>query len=116
MNIQPTLDRSNNFNFRRLFFAGLVIILHLFPLTNKSEFYEVLTNGQFSLGSLSVDCFFVMSGYLIMTACNEAKLPKIISGKTWSLINYSVLLSFVFVYFSWHLVEKKDLKFKNLIK
>lgn len=76
MNIATQINRSNNFDFLRLLFASLVIVSHSYPLTGKAEIIGTLTNGQLSLGSLSVDCFFIMSGYLIMTSLQRSKSPQ----------------------------------------
>lgn len=70
------INRSNNFDFLRLLFASLVIISHSYPLTKKIEPVAVLTNTQLDLGSLSVDCFFIMSGYLIMISLLRSKSVK----------------------------------------
>ncbi|MDQ0784205.1 acyltransferase [Chryseobacterium sp. W4I1] len=76
MNIATQINRSNNFDFLRLLFASLVIVSHSYPLTGKAEIIGTLTNGQLSLGSLSVDCFFIMSGYLIMMSLQRSKSPQ----------------------------------------
>ena len=58
----------NNFDFLRFFFASLVILPHSFPLGSGNADGEPLirfTNGQLTLGALAVDCFFVISGFLI---------------------------------------------------
>ena len=70
---QNTITRSNNFDFLRLLFASLVIVSHSFPLTGQPEIAGVFTNDQLSLGSLSVDCFFIMSGYLIFQSLERSK-------------------------------------------
>lgn len=61
------IDKTNNFDFLRLLFSSLVIVSHSYYLTlnEKNEIAKVLTNGQFSLGELAVNCFFIISGYLI---------------------------------------------------
>ncbi|MGR3855003.1 acyltransferase family protein [Chryseobacterium indologenes] len=72
MNSSNHIDRSNNFDFLRLLFSSLVIVSHSYPLTGKPEILAELTNKQLSLGSLSVDCFFIMSGYLIMISLQRS--------------------------------------------
>lgn len=64
---------SNNFDFLRLLFSSLVIVSHSYPLTGRKEWFGEITNGQLSLGSLSVECFFIMSGYLIFTSLKNSK-------------------------------------------
>ncbi|WP_313093023.1 acyltransferase family protein [Chryseobacterium flavum] len=76
MGTATNINRSNNFDFLRLLFASLVIVSHSYPLTGKPEIIGVLTNEQLSLGSLSVDCFFIMSGYLIMMSLQRSKSPQ----------------------------------------
>lgn len=76
MTTTTNINRSNNFDFLRLLFASLVIVSHSYPLTGKPEIIGVLTKEQLSLGSLSVDCFFIMSGYLIMTSLQRSKSPQ----------------------------------------
>lgn len=73
MSTDITINRSNNFDFLRLLFASLVIVSHSFPLTGQPEMIGFLTNEQLSLGSLSVDCFFIMSGYLIFQSLERSK-------------------------------------------
>lgn len=70
------INRSNNFDFLRLLFSSLVIVSHSYPLTKQPEIIAVFTKQQLSLGSLSVDCFFIMSGYLIMTSLQRSKTPQ----------------------------------------
>lgn len=74
--LKTAIDRSNNFDFLRLFFASLVIVSHSYPLTKQPEIIAEITKGQLSLGSLSVDCFFIMSGYLIMKSTQRSKSPQ----------------------------------------
>jgi peptidoglycan/LPS O-acetylase OafA/YrhL len=67
------INRSNNFDFLRLLFASLVIVSHSYPLTGQPEIIGFLSSDQLSLGSLSVDCFFIMSGYLIFQSLERSK-------------------------------------------
>lgn len=58
--------RENNFNAIRLLAALAVIVSHAFPLSSGQEDpFTLVTRGQMSLGALSVDVFFVISGFLI---------------------------------------------------
>lgn len=66
---EPQRGRNmrNNFGFLRTFFAMLVLYSHCFPLTmghNNSEPLMRVTRCM-TLGSLAVNCFFAISGYLI---------------------------------------------------
>jgi len=59
---------QNNFHFLRLFFACLVIYSHSYPVlrgNDETEPLNRLTRGQLTFGALSVDAFFVISGFLI---------------------------------------------------
>ncbi len=58
---------SNAFGFLRLFFASLVIVSHTPELADGNRNRELLTMafGTISFGTLAVDGFFVISGYLI---------------------------------------------------
>lgn len=60
--------RRNNLDFVRLSLATLVIISHSFPLATGTEKYEPLllaTHGQTTAGTIAVNLFFVLSGFLI---------------------------------------------------
>lgn len=60
-------NHSNNVGFLRLIFACLVIIGHAPEMTDGNRTHEPLTFlfHSISLGELSVDAFFLLSGYLI---------------------------------------------------
>ena len=67
---------DNNFDFLRLFWAVLVLFSHCFALRqggNSREPLAVLTNGQTTFGSLAVDAFFVISGFLITQSWLRSK-------------------------------------------
>ena len=59
--------RRNAFNVLRLVLAVLVIVGHCFPLGGFGEEWPIpaLTGGRYSLGTLSVGMFFLLSGFLI---------------------------------------------------
>lgn len=59
--------RKNGFNFLRLVLALLVLVGHCFPLGGFGPEQPVpaLTGGRYSLGTLAVGMFFVLSGFLI---------------------------------------------------
>jgi peptidoglycan/LPS O-acetylase OafA/YrhL len=61
-------NRNNNLDFLRLFFSVAVILSHSFPLGVGKEDTEPmmrLSAGQTTLGTLAVDSFFIISGFLI---------------------------------------------------
>jgi len=67
------MQRHNNFNILRLIFASTVIISHSYPLTNNEEIFSVITSNQIDLGVLSVNVFFIISGYLIFNSLLKSK-------------------------------------------
>lgn len=60
-----TQDRNNNFQLLRFIAASLVVFSHSFGLTGHGEIEPLYQLAHFSLGSFSVDAFFVISGFLI---------------------------------------------------
>lgn len=75
---------SNNFGFLRLFFATLVIVSHVPEALdgNRNREYLVRFFGSMSLGDLAVDCFFLISGYLIlMSYQNSSSLTSYFSKR-----------------------------------
>ena len=60
-------DRSNNFGALRLLFAYLVILSHSFELVDGNASRELLhrVTGTMTFGGLAINCFFIISGYLI---------------------------------------------------
>jgi peptidoglycan/LPS O-acetylase OafA/YrhL len=69
------MKRFNNFDFLRLLFSTAVIFSHSFPLTSNPEIIATITNNQLDLGGLSVDIFFVISGYLILNSLKFSETP-----------------------------------------
>ena len=63
------VQRRNNFNFLRLFFASLVILSHSSELIDGNQSRELFIQffqNTISFGGLAVDGFFLLSGYLIV--------------------------------------------------
>jgi len=61
-------SRRNNLDFVRLSLSVVVILSHSFPLatgTERQEPFILATHGQTTGGTIAVDLFFVLSGFLI---------------------------------------------------
>jgi len=68
---------SNSLGFIRLVLASVVIFDHAFPLGGFGEDpLYTLTHGQASLGTLAVDGFFAISGYLIAKSGMSADIVQ----------------------------------------
>lgn len=63
----PSVSRLNNFDFLRFSLATLVIFSHSFDLLHGRESNPIImaSHGQTELGSVAVDGFFILSGFLI---------------------------------------------------
>jgi peptidoglycan/LPS O-acetylase OafA/YrhL len=59
-------SRQNNIEFLRLGLALMVVFAHSFAVTQTSaEPFALLTRGQATGGTIAVDAFFILSGFLI---------------------------------------------------
>lgn len=65
--------RNNNFNFLRLLFASLVLLSHGPEITDGNRSRELLTRvfHTLSFGEVAVNCFFMLSGYLIVQSWQQ---------------------------------------------
>jgi peptidoglycan/LPS O-acetylase OafA/YrhL len=70
--------RNNAFNFLRLVLALLVLVGHCFPLGGFGPEQPVpaLTGGRYSLGTLAVGMFFVLSGFLISRSATTLSVGR----------------------------------------
>lgn len=61
------MKQKNNLDFLRLLFATLVLVTHSYALTGlgDQDFLYWITDGQLHFSYLSVNAFFVISGFLI---------------------------------------------------
>ena len=65
----PHRQRSRQFDLLRILFAALVILAHAFEITdggNARELFSRWTHSNVSFGTVAVDGFFLLSGYLIV--------------------------------------------------
>ena len=75
---QASEDRENNLDFLRFFFASMVIVAHSYSFLYNGMLigYDPLvrfSNGQVGLGSLAVNSFFLISGFLITSSWLRSK-------------------------------------------
>ncbi len=67
-------ERRNSIGFLRLLFAALVVYVHCNRLGGfEGEFLWTWSGATISAGTLSVQCFFVLSGALIATSWNRSR-------------------------------------------
>ena len=71
-------NKQNNFGFLRLLFAVLVIFSHAPEGLDGSRKNELMINffGTMSMGDLAVDCFFMISGFLILMSYQNSSSFK----------------------------------------
>ena len=123
--------RLNNIDALRLILAVLVLFSHCYPLATGSEQDEplfVFSRGQLTLGGLAVDCFFILSGYLIVQSWERSRsagsymmkrVKRIYPGY---LVAVAVCVWVVvpiaspdgFAVFSWHTVLDNSWRFVTL--
>lgn len=68
MQFNALRSAQNNFNLIRLLLASLVVLSHSYEIKVGSRLTEPLTRwfGTLSFGDVAVECFFLLSGYLIL--------------------------------------------------
>lgn len=101
-------SRNNNFDVIRFLAAVIVVFSHSFPLSlgdNQKEWLSNITEGQATLGYISVFTFLIISGYLITQSYDrtknilkytQARILRIIPGLTVLILLTTFLLGPVF--------------------
>lgn len=81
--------KRNNFDFLRFCLATLVIWSHSYPLSGREKDWFTIASGQIDGGSLAVDGFFLLSGFLVtqswfsfpdVTVFAQKRLLRIVPG------------------------------------
>jgi peptidoglycan/LPS O-acetylase OafA/YrhL len=129
--MQTNFDRRlNNIDFLRLALALLVVFSHSFPLMHGSDAPEPLgrlTRGQATGGTIAVDAFFILSGFLITASYERSSsllsfLKKRIARIYPGFLVVSVLAAVCFVPFGGGQVQghgplgKIWLLFKSIVR
>lgn len=85
-NLAAIYDRKNNsFDLMRFIFASLVIYSHAYPLLfgasgSRGDILMRFSNNQTYFGAFSVNCFFIISGFLVLQSLLQSR----------SILNYLV--------------------------
>jgi len=83
----PLPHPPNNIDAIRISLALLVLFSHSYDValgTNDQEPLKLLTRGQFSLGELAVDGFFILSGYLVSQSwANSSTAASFLRKRFW---------------------------------
>lgn len=71
------INHCNNFDFLRIFAAGLVAITHSYAITGNTllEPFHILTGGRYYLASIGLYIFFFTSGYLVTGSASSSNSP-----------------------------------------
>src|SRR6516165_8068434 len=68
--------RENNIGLIRFVLAALVVFAHSYiARSNQIDPLELVTHRQLNSGILAVDCFFILSGYLITASWYSSSCP-----------------------------------------
>ncbi len=70
---------STNVNFIKFIAAVMVILSHSFPLasgTMDNEWFNIITNGQYTMGGVAVCVFFFYSGLLVSKSLEKSTSAK----------------------------------------
>ena len=98
------LRPANNFDVLRLIAAVAVFISHSVPLSypayeHRPEFLIVTSNGQATLGSVSLTIFFVISGYLVTQSYDRRRNARIfLMGRALRILPALAVMLFLTVF------------------
>ena len=87
--VAPSAHHSNNFDFLRWLAASMVLTSHEFAVLRGGNGEPVarLTDGFATLGTLGVDAFFVISGYLVCASMMRgAAVPFFVAARALRLM------------------------------
>lgn len=101
-------DFHNNFGFIRLLLSSCVIISHSFPLTGREEIFGIWVNNQFDLGKIALNCFFILSGYLIYQSLCRSNTIRSYFWKRLIRIFPGLLVALLFTLFIVFLIYPKN--------
>lgn len=85
----------------RLIFASLVLLAHSFELIDGDTRREPLTRifGTLSFGSLAVDCFFILSGFLIIQSWDRSpSIASYFKKRIWRIYPAFLLCSILSIF------------------
>lgn len=89
-------SRCNNFDCLRFILATLVIWSHCFPLSGRAKDWFTTASGQIDGGSLAVDGFFVLSGFLVTQSWCAAPELAVFAKKRLLRIVPALILALAF--------------------
>lgn len=95
------INKQNNFGFLRLFFAILVIFSHSPESIDGNRSREPMARifGNMSMGDLAVNCFFMISGFLILMSYQHSSSFNVYLKKRILRIYPGFILAYLFCLF-----------------
>lgn len=87
---------ANNFDCLRFILASLVIWSHCFPLSGRGMDWFYAASGQIDGGSLAVDGFFILSGFLVTQSWLSCPSIPIFARKRFLRIGPALLAALAF--------------------